>query len=341
MTGGTMANRRSMIAGATALLLALNIGATARAADDQLIVYSANESILDNLVFEAFKKEAGIQVQPVEAGSGVLMKRIAAEKDRPQGDIIWGVSRSLLQGNAEYFAPYHSSNADAVPPEFRDPQDRWLGTNLHLLVILANTKEVAAADLPKSWSDLLNPKWKGKIAFTDPANSGSAYTNTTLWVDLWGDGDKGWAETTKLYKNLKVLNKSSLVFSGVGNGEYPLGVSLEYAGYLWAKNGAPIKVIYPTDGTAVQMEGVAIIKGGPDQGPAKKFVDFITRKDVREMILAHTFRRPARQDLDLEHLPGGLPPLEKVKVLKYDEAKWTAARADTMQKIQDMVQETR
>jgi len=327
---------------ATALIATLGAGTSAaRAADDQLVVYSANESTLDNLVFEAFKKETGIQVQPVEAGSGVLVKRIAAEKDRPQGDILWGVSRSLMQTNADYFAPYRSKNVDAVPPEFRDPQDRWLGTNVHLLVILANTKQVAPADLPKSWSDLLNPKWKGKIAFTDPANSGSAYTNTTLWVDLWGGGDKGWAEVTKLFGNLKVLNKSSLVFSGVGEGEYPLGISLEYAGYIWASNGAPVKVIYPSDGTVTQMEGVAIVKGGPNLEPAKKFVDFVSRKDTREMILAHTFRRPARQDLDLEHLPGGLPSLAKVNVVTYEEQKWTDARPATMQKIQDIVQKTR
>ena len=54
------------------------------------------------------------------------------------------------------------------------------------------------------------------------------------------------------------------MFQGVGNGEYPLGISLEYAGYLWASNGAPVKVIYPADGTIAQMEGVAIIKGGPN-----------------------------------------------------------------------------
>ncbi|HXP77179.1 MAG TPA: ABC transporter substrate-binding protein [Stellaceae bacterium] len=317
------------------------VSGAAHAAEDQLVVYSANESTLDNLVFEAFKKETGIQVQPVEAGSGVLVKRIAAEKDRPQGDILWGVSRSLMQTNADYFAPYRSKNVDAVPPEFRDPQDRWLGTNVHLLVILANTKQVAAADMPKSWGDLLDPKWKGKIAFTDPANSGSAYTNTTMLVGLWGSGDKGWAEVTKLYANMKVLNKSSLVFSGVGEGEYALGISLEYAGYIWASNGAPVKVIYPSDGTVTQMEGVAVIKGGPNLEPAKKFVDFVSRKDTREMILAHTFRRPARGDLDLEHLPGGLPSLGKVTVIKYDEQKWTDARPDAMQKIQDIVQKTR
>jgi iron(III) transport system substrate-binding protein len=181
----------------------------------------------------------------------------------------------------------------------------------------------------------------GKIAFTDPANSGSAYTNVTMLVDLWGGGDAGWNKVKTLFGNMKVLNRSSLVFQGVGNGEYPLGISLEYAGPLWAAGGAPVKTIYPSDGTLATMEGVAIIKGGPNPDSAKVFVDYINRKDVREMILKATFRRPARGDLDLSTLPGGLPPLASVKLLPYDEEAWTAKRKETLEKIKDVLQESR
>ena len=128
---------------------------------------------------------------------------------------------------------------------------------------------------------------------------------------MWGGGDAGWDKVAQLLANTQVLNRSSLVFQGVGNGEYPLGISLEYAGYLWAANGAPVKVIYPADGTVAQMEGVAIIKGGPNTENAKAFVDYVNRKDVREMILQGAFRRPARQDLDLVKLPGGMPQLSE------------------------------
>ena len=96
-----------------------------------------------------------------------------------------------------------------------------------------------------------------------------------------------------------------LVFQGVGNGEFPLGMSLEYAGYQWSSNGAPVKVIYPQDGTIAQMEGVAIIKGGPNAENAKA---------VRRLRLAQGRAgedpglcvppRRARQDLDLAKLPG-------------------------------------
>ena len=325
---------------AAALAAALGWAGDA-AAQQRIVMYSANDATLNKLVAAEFTKATGVEVDVVSAGSGVLAKRIETEKDRPQGDIIWGISRSLLQSNVQYFDAYAAKEKDAVPAQFRDPQDRWLGTNLHLLVILQNTKTVSEADGPRSWQDLTDAKWKGNIAFTDPANSGSAYTNVTFLVDLWGGGNAGWDKVTKLFANTKMLNRSSLVFQGVGNGEYGLGISLEYAGYLWANNGAPVKTIYPSDGTIAQMEGVAVIKNGPNTPGARQFVDFINRKDINELMLKETFRRPARQDLDLPNLPGKMPKLSDIKLATYDEDGWTAKRGETMDHIKDLIQQTR
>jgi iron(III) transport system substrate-binding protein len=325
---------------ATAFVAALG-WASGAAAQQRIVIYSSNDATLNKLVATEFTKATGIQADVISAGSGVVIKRVETERERPQGDIVWGISRSLLQTNVQYFDSYASQNKDAIPAEFRDPQDRWIGTNLHLLVVLQNTKSVADAEGPKSWEDLTATKWKGNVAFTDPANSGSAYSNITMLVDLWGGGNAGWDKVTRLIGNTKMLNRSSLVFQGVGNGEYGLGVSLEYAGYLWASNGAPVKVIYPSDGTVAQMEGVAIIKNGPNTSGARQFVDYVNRKDVREMILKETFRRPARQDLDLPNLPGRMPKLSDIKLVKYDEEGWTAKRGETMDRIKDVIQKTR
>jgi iron(III) transport system substrate-binding protein len=322
-------------------LASLVLGAGTAWAQKKLVVYTSNESTLNDLVFGAFKKETGIDVEPVSAGSGVVIRRMQAEKARPLGDIVWGISRSLLQTNKALLEPYASKNKDAIPADYRDPNDLWIGNNLHLLVILQNTKLVPEGQGPKSWADLLDPKWKGKIAFTDPANSGSAYATTTMLVDLWGGGDAGWKKVGALFKNLKVLNRASLVFQGVGNGEYPLGISLEYAGPMWAAGGAPVKVVYPADGTTAAMEGVGIIKGGPNPESAKAFVDYINRKDVREMILTKTFRRPTRSDVDLSKLPGNMPPMSAIKIIKYDEEGWTAKRTKTLEQIKDVVQDSR
>ena len=307
----------------------------------KVIVYTSNDSNLNRYVFEAFKKETGIEVEQVEAGSGVVFRRVNSEKERPLGDIVWGVSRTLLRANKALLAPYASKNKDSVPAHFRDPDDLWIGTNVHLLVILQNTKLIPADAGPKSWADLMKPEWKGKIAFTDPANSGSAYSNLTMLAQMWGGGEAGWDKVSGLLANTRVLNRSSLVFQGVGNGEFALGMSLEYAGYQWSSNGAPVKVIYPADGTVAQMEGVAIIKGGPNTENARQFVDYVSRKDVREAILRFAFRRPARQDLDLSKLPGAMPQLSEVKLVDYDEDAWVEKRVETAQKIQDIIRRTR
>lgn len=333
--------RRCVAAWGLAFAAAALLPVAAQAQQKKVVIYTSNESTLNDLVFAAFTKETGIAVEPVVAGSGVVIRRLQAEKERPLGDIVWGISRSLLQTNKSLFAPYASKNKDAIPVEYRDPTDLWVGNNLHLLVILQNTKILPADQGPKGWNDLLDPKWKGKIAFTDPANSGSAYTTVTMLVDLWGGGDAGWKRVGQLFRNLKVLNRSSLVFQGVGNGEYPLGISLEYAGPMWAAGGAPVKTIYPADGTLATMEGVAIIKNGPDPEEAKAFVDFVNRKDVREMILKATYRRPTRTDLDLATLPGGLPPIGTLKMLNYNEDAWTEKRKETLEKIKDLLQESR
>jgi iron(III) transport system substrate-binding protein len=324
----TLLNRTLLALALGALFLANVAGADA---EQKLVVYSANDSTLNDLVFAAFTKETGIKVESVSTGSGVLMKRIQAEKDNPQGDIIWGISRSLLQTNKAYFAPYKSKENAAIPADFLDPDNLWTGTNVHLLVITQNTKLMPAGEGPKSWSDLLDPKYKGKIAFTDPANSGSAYTS----------GEAGWAKLKQLFANTKILNRSTLVFQGVGNGEYGLGISLEYAGALWASNGAPVTNIYPADGTLALMEGVAILKGDPNLEAAKTFVDYINRKDVCEMMLKATFRRPARQDLDLASLAANMPSLSSLKLLTYNEDAWTAKRPETLEKLKELIQETR
>ncbi len=111
---------------------------------------------------------------------------------------------------------------------------------------------------------------------------------------------------------------------------------------MWAAGGAPVKMIYPADGTLATMEGVAIIKNGPDPEEAKAFVDFVNRKDVREMILKATYPpADAQRSRPRRACPGGLPPLSNLKIVNYDEDGWTDKRKETLEKIKDLLQESR
>ncbi|WP_082076988.1 extracellular solute-binding protein [Bradyrhizobium sp. LTSPM299] len=310
-------------------------------AQENVVLYSSNDDTVNKLVADGFTKATGIRVDVVSTGSGVLVRRVASEAANPQGDVIWGVSATLLRLASPHLQAYPAKGREAVPDQFRDPNDLWLGTNIQVVVIGQNTKAIDKASGPKSWADLLDPTWKGRLAYTDPSNSGFSYAAATTLLSLWGEGDAAWTKIGELLANAKVLNRSTQVFDGIGSGEYPLGITLEYAGFLWAHNGAPVSVVYPAEGTYAGVEGAAVLKGGPNPEAAKKLVDYLASKEVQEMLLKVTFRRPARQDIELDALASGMAPFSAIKVLPYDEGKWEAARRDILARLKTTIQNTR
>jgi iron(III) transport system substrate-binding protein len=330
----------SILARGVALAVSL-LAAGSAWAEQHVVLYSANDDTVNKLVADGFAKATGIKLDVVSTGSGVLVRRITSEAANPQGDVIWGVSATILRLASPYLQAYPAKDRDAVPAQFRDPKDLWLGTNIQVVVIGENTKAIDKDSGPKSWADLLDPKLKGKLAFTDPSNSGFSYAAATLLLSQWGEGDAAWTKMGQLLANAKVLNRSTQVFEGVGSGEYPLGITLEYAGFLWAHNGAPVNVVYPAEGTHAVVEGAAILKGGPNGEAAKQLIDYLASKDVQEMLLKATFRRPARQDIDLGAVAPGMLPFSSIKVLPYDDAKWEAARRDTLARLKTTIQDTR
>jgi len=335
-----MRHPASILARGVALAVSL-LAAGSAWAEQHVVLYSANDDTVNKLVADGFAKATGIKVDVVSTGSGVLVRRITSEAANPQGDVIWGVSATILRLASPYLQPYPAKDREAVPAQFRDPGDLWLGTNIQVVVIGQNTKAIDKDSGPKSWADLLDPKWKGKLAYTDPSNSGFSYAAATLLLSQWGDGDAAWTKMSQLLANAKVLNRSTQVFEGVGSGEYPLGITLEYAGFLWAHNGAPVNVVYPAEGTHAVVEGAGILKGGPNTDAARQLVDYLASKDVQEMLLKATFRRPARQDIQLDAVAPGMLPFSAIKVLPYDDAKWEAARRDTLARLKTTIQDTR
>jgi iron(III) transport system substrate-binding protein len=329
----------------TSRLAALALAAAAAVgpavAADHVVLYSANDDTVNKLVADGFKKETGMTVNVVSTGSGVLFRRIASEQANPQADVVWGVSSALLKQNVKFFQPYAVKGREAVPAEYRDPNNLWIATNLQVVTINQNTKAIDPASGPKTWQDLLDPKWKGKIAYTDPANSGFSYAAATTLLTYWGDNDAAWNKLSSLVANAKILNRSTLVFDGNGSGEYPLGISLEYAGYMWAQNGAPVKVTYPTEGTVALAEGAAVLKGAPQADAGRALIDYLASKSTQEMLFKATFRRPARQDIDLSTMPGGMLALSKIKLLPYNDVKWDEARSATLGRLKTVIQDTR
>ena len=275
----------------------------------EVVLYSSNPSELLDLVTKGFEVKSGIKVSVVRLGTGEAMKRIAAEKDKPLCDVFWSGDVAVLENAKENFQTYRSPEAKALPAGYVEKDARWTASNAHVMIIMVNKSIVKASDIPKNWKDLLDPKWKGKIVMANPEKSGSAYAQAYGIHKLYG-----WDGINKLIANVKILDSSSLIYKGVSAGEYPLGVTMEYAAHRYIVGGDKnVGIVYPADGAFMAPEATGIVKNCPHPEEAKKFVDYLISKKVVDEIFDKFSRRPARLDAGETE---GLPSLKKITLLK-------------------------
>lgn len=300
-------------------------------------VYSPHPTEAINLGVKEFQQKTGITVQLVAAGTGELLKRVEAESANPMGDVFWGGGAESLQAYSKYFQKYVSKNDSAVDKKYKDPKHYWTGESPLPMVIMYNKKLVAEKDVPKGWADLLRPTFKGKIAYADPAKSGSSYTILVTMVTAFGkNNNKGWDFIRKFVGNLdgKILGSSGSVYKGVADGEYAVGLTLEKEAIKYVNAGANVGIVYPCEGTSGVPDAVAIIKGARNLENAKKFVDFVLSKECQSVMANEMSRRPSRIDLPA---PKGLPDISKIKMVKYD-FNWAATQKDNiLKKWKDIV----
>ncbi|MDU4961878.1 MAG: extracellular solute-binding protein [Sporomusaceae bacterium] len=313
----------------TALLAGCGAGADkpkqgAAGEEKVLVVYTARSESLNNLVIPNFEKDTGIKVQMIVAGTGALQKRVASEKNNPQGDILWAADQTMLESSKDLFMPYVSPEDANMGDAFKNKSGYFSAAFADPTVFIVNTN-LAGNVKVESFTDLLNPALKGKIAFGDPANSSSAFQSLVAMLYGMGkDGDpmseEAWAFVDKFIANLngKLLNSSGAVHKGVADGEYTVGLTWEDPAANYVKNGAPVRVVFPSEGAIFPGESVQIIKGAKHPENAKKFVDYMLSKKIQEQAGKELTVRPLRQNVELASY---MTPMQSIKLFKnYDEA---------------------
>jgi len=314
-----------------AILAAALVVLPGLAAAAEVVLYSSNPSELIDLVGKGFEEKTGIKVSVVRLGTGEAMKRIAAEKDKPLCDVFWSGDVAVLENAKENFQTYRSPEAAGLPAGYVEKDARWTASNAHVMIIMVNKALVKEADMPKTWKDLFAPQWKGKVVMANPEKSGSAYAQAYGIYKLYGiEGIQ------KLIGNAKILDSSSLIYKGVAAGEYPLGVTMEYAAYRYIEGGDKnVGIIYPTDGAFMAPEALGIVKNCPHPAEARKFVDYLLSKEVVDEIFAKFSRRPARPDAAEV---AGLPAVNKIPLLKsFDTMEANALEKEILKKWKEIV----
>ncbi|WP_346355161.1 ABC transporter substrate-binding protein [Azotosporobacter soli] len=237
---------------------------------------------------QEFEKETGIKVEAVRMSSGEIMGRIKAEKGAPKASVWFGgPADAFVQAKEDgLLEKYASPNAVKVPAQFKDADGYWTGIYVGYLGFVSNQKLLAEKNVaaPASWDDLLKPEFKGQIVLANPGSSGTAYTMLATIVQLMGE-EKGLDYMKKLNAQVKTYPKSGTAPGRMaGQGEAMVGISFLHDGIKYREEGMKdIVLTAPSDGTGYEIGSVAVIKGGPDQEAAQKFVDWVLSKKGQEL----------------------------------------------------------
>lgn len=234
-----------------------------------------------------FEAKTGVKVEWVRMSSGETLTRIRAEKDNPKASVWYGGPADAYIAAREegLLEKYVSPNAAKIPAQFKDAEGYWSGIYVGLLGFGYNTKLMEEKKLtpPTSWEDLLKPEFKGQIAVANPGSSGTSYTVLATMVQLLGE-EKGLDYMKKLHPQVAQYPKSGTAPGQMaGRGEVLIGISFAHDIVKYAKEGMPLKVAFPSEGTGYEIGAVALIKGGPDQEAAKLFIDWALTKEAQEL----------------------------------------------------------
>jgi len=275
--------------------LAMFASVGAHAQKTELLVYTALETDQIKAYEEGFNKaNPDIQLKWVRDSTGIITAKLLAEKANPQADVVMGVAASslVLLESEGMLQPYAPANLAAIQPQYRDSKNppAWVGMDVWGATICFNTVEAQKQGLPKpaTWKDLTNPVYKGKIVMPNPASSGTGYFDVTAWLQTMGE-QAGWKYMDALHENIaQYTHSGSKPCRQAGAGEFPIGISFEYRANTTKASGAPVDLIFPTEGLGWDLEAIAIMKGTKKLDAAKKLADWAATKDAN-MLYAKNF----------------------------------------------------
>ena len=303
----------------------------AAAQKTELLVYTALETDQIKAYETAFYAAVpDVTIKWVRDSTGIITAKLLAEKANPQADLVVGTSASSLAvfANEGMLQGYAPKGLDKILPQYRDPKNppEWVGMDVYGAAICFNTVEAQKQNLPKpeSWKDLTKPVYKGKIVMPNPASSGTGFLDVAGWLQMWGEAD-GWKFMDALHENIaQYTHSGSAPCRSAGSGEFPIGISFEYRAVTTKKSGAPIDIIFPSEGLGWDLEASGIMKNTKKLEAARKLMDWLATPGAMELF-AKNFAVVA--------IPGIAKPLDFVpadyekRLVKNDFA-WEAKNRD-------------
>lgn len=255
-------------------------------AGEVMVYTSIYPDIIDNMckpnVAKAFP---GMKVNWFQGGTEKVITKITGEikanKIAADALMVADPSYYLKLNEQKLLLPYVSPEAKNVISE-KDKDGAWTAVRISNMIIAYNSDKLSPEEAPKTWEDLTDPKWKGKIAMPNPMLSGTAYVTVGALADKYG-----WEYFDKLKANgIRVEEGNSAIQNKLLTGEYAAAIILEENILKLANTkNEPLKVSYPTDGVVMIPSPIAIFNTTKNQEGAKALVDWWLSKEGQEAVV--------------------------------------------------------
>ena len=315
--------KRTLVYGLLAAAIAA-VAATAQAGTITVVTSFPKE--LTQAYKTAFEKaNPGIKVEILNKNT---VQGMAYVRELPLGqrpEIFWASAPDAFEvlASAKLLEPIADLANKAAPAKvgnypINDPQGLYLGQALAGYGLMWNTRYLAANKLPapKQWADLTKAIYFGHVAMSAPSRSGT--THLTVETLLQGEGwDKGWTQLLQMAGNSAAITERSFgVPDGVNNGQFGIGLVIDFFGLAGKYSGFPVEFIYP-DVTAVVPANIALVAGSKNPTEARQFIRYAVSTEGQQLLTDPKISRLPILPPEQLKMPAGYPnPFEIAKRAK-------------------------
>jgi len=288
--------------------------------EGKIVLYSAMDLPVGEKLGNAFQAQfPGIEVQIERSGSERLFQRIAQEfsSNIHAADMITTADAShvISWKRNGWLAPFVPEDvAKYFPNEYRDGDGMSATSRIWLSSIACNTNLVKASEAPRSFADLLDPKWAGKMVKGHPAYSGTIMTATFQLVR-----ELGWDYLEKLSKQRVMQVQSSTdPPKKLALGERAvMADGNDYNVVLLKEAGQPVEPIYPTEGTPTISGPTAIFASAPHPNAARLFQAWLHTRETQQFFTDYTAQYSAHPQVTPKP---GRRRISDIKLMREDAA---------------------
>ncbi len=309
-------------------------------AQADLVIYTVQEPSVYEPVIKEFEERTNLAVD-VRVGTTEELKQML-ENDRaerenqetPEWDLVFGAGIDILDQFSDLWIPCENPQTEAIIQEFASSDQTWTSFSALPLVIMYNTNVVTYRELPVGWESLLEPRWKGRVAFVDPEISGiGGFALAAAHITCQDRED--YAKELAANLDFQTLSSLNQVNEGILDGRYSVGVTSEESAQAMRAGGADVDYIYPEEGTVVVVDGTAIRRGCAHEEAARQFLEFTISRDVQEILVSDLNRRSVRRDVaPLE----GLVPMAKLPIISAGLEELSAEKEEVLAEWQQVME---